>query len=55
MVQVNIREAETQLSQLQDRLEQGEEVIVTRGGEPGVRLVLVGEDAATRTFGAMKG
>ena len=39
MVQVGTLEAKTQLSALLDRVEAGEEVIITRHGKPVARLV----------------
>jgi prevent-host-death family protein len=34
-----MHEAKTQLSKLVERVEQGEEIVITRRGEPAVRLV----------------
>ena len=39
MVQVGTLEAKTQLSALLDRVEAGEEVVITRHGKPVARLV----------------
>ena len=41
MVQVNIREAKTQLSRLLKLVEAGEEVVIARNGVPVARLVAV--------------
>lgn len=52
---VNIHEAKTHLSKLiQDAID-GEEVIIARGNEPIVRLVLVESARAKRTLGWAKG
>ncbi len=52
---VNIHEAKTHLSRLiQDAID-GEEVIIARGNEPIVRLVLVESARAQRTIGWAKG
>jgi prevent-host-death family protein len=37
--QVNIYDAKTRLSQLVERAEAGEEIIIARGGRPAARLV----------------
>ncbi|MBC8093223.1 MAG: type II toxin-antitoxin system Phd/YefM family antitoxin [Pseudonocardia sp.] len=39
MVMVGVHEAKTQLSKLLQQVEAGEDVVVTRGGEPIARLV----------------
>ncbi|MBC7646191.1 MAG: type II toxin-antitoxin system prevent-host-death family antitoxin [Pseudopedobacter sp.] len=38
-MQVNMHEAKTRLSQLVEKAEQGEEVLIARGGKPVARLV----------------
>lgn len=39
MIRVGMHEAKTQLSKLVERAEGGEEVVITRRGEPAARLV----------------
>ena len=39
MTRVGMHEAKTQLSKLVERAESGEEIVITRRGEPAVRLV----------------
>jgi prevent-host-death family protein len=39
MTRVGMHEAKTQLSKLVERAEAGEEIVITRRGEPAVRLV----------------
>lgn len=39
MARVGMHEAKTQLSKLVERVEAGEEVVITRHGEPAARLV----------------
>jgi prevent-host-death family protein len=39
MTRVGMHEAKTQLSKLVQRAESGEEIVITRRGEPAVRLV----------------
>jgi prevent-host-death family protein len=39
MTHVGMHEAKTQLSKLVERAESGEEIVITRRGEPAVRLV----------------
>jgi prevent-host-death family protein len=39
MIEVGMHEAKTQLSRLVARVEAGEEIVITRHGEPAARLV----------------
>ncbi len=39
MAEVGMHEAKTQLSKLVERVESGEEIVITRRGEPAARLV----------------
>jgi prevent-host-death family protein len=39
MTRVGMHEAKTQLSKLVERVERGEEIVITRRGEPAVRLI----------------
>lgn len=39
MARIGMHEAKTQLSKLVERVEGGEEIVITRRGEPAVRLV----------------
>lgn len=39
MAEVGMHEAKTQLSKLVERVEAGEEIVITRRGEPAARLV----------------
>lgn len=39
MTRVGMHEAKTQLSKLVERVEAGEEIVITRRGEPAARLV----------------
>lgn len=52
---VPIHRAKTELSRLIERACAGEEVIISRGSEPVVRLVPVNRRAPQRKFGALKG
>ena len=52
---VPISEAKTHLSKLIERAEAGEEVIISRGSTPVVRLVPIEPVQPARRFGAMKG
>ena len=53
--QVNIYDAKTRLSQLVDRAEAGEEIIIARGGRPAARLVPFRPAAVERKPGRMRG
>jgi prevent-host-death family protein len=50
---VNIHEAKTHFSQLIERVERGEEVVIARGGKPVARLVPL--DSGPRDLGRMRG
>lgn len=52
---VNIYEAKTRLSQLVDRVEKGEDVIIARAGRPVARLVAFRPPAVVRKPGRMRG
>lgn len=45
MVQVNVQDAKTRLSQLLQAAERGEEVIIARNGQPVAKLVALGSPA----------
>ena len=51
---VGVHEAKTHLSQLLDDVASGEEVVITRRGEPAARLVAI-TTRARRTFGIDRG
>jgi prevent-host-death family protein len=48
MVEVNVHEAKTHLSRLLQRVEAGEEVLISRAGRPLARLVPVAAPRARR-------
>jgi prevent-host-death family protein len=52
---VNIYEAKTRLSQLVDRAEAGEEIIIARGGRPAARLIPFRAPGVERKPGRMRG
>lgn len=54
MVQVNVQEAKTRLSQLLQEAERGEEVVIARRGSPVARLVPI-EGPAPRPVGFVAG
>ncbi len=51
---VNVQQAKTHLSRLLAQVEQGDEVIIARNGEPVARLVSL-KPRARREFGALAG
>lgn len=56
MAQVGMHEAKTKLSQLVERAESGEEIVIARNGKPVVRLVPVGAVASLASVrGAWRG
>jgi antitoxin (DNA-binding transcriptional repressor) of toxin-antitoxin stability system len=54
-VRTTIHVAKTHLSRLIQRACQGEEVVISRGDTPMVRLVPVTTSSGRRRFGAMRG
>ncbi|HET7232736.1 MAG TPA: type II toxin-antitoxin system prevent-host-death family antitoxin [Longimicrobium sp.] len=52
---INLRVAETQLSNLIDRAMEGEDVVITRGSEPVAKLVALKKAEPQRRPGSMKG
>jgi prevent-host-death family protein len=52
MAQVGMHEAKTKLSQLVERAEAGEEIVIARNGKPVARLVPV---AQQNSFAAIRG
>jgi prevent-host-death family protein len=56
MAQVGMHEAKTKLSQLVERAESGEEIVIARNGKPVARLVPVGAAASLASVrGAWRG
>ena len=55
MHMVNIHEAKTHLSRLLERVDQGEEVVIARAGQPVARLVPIEQPARRRVFGRDRG
>jgi prevent-host-death family protein len=54
-MRVNIHEAKTRLSELLNRVESGEEIIIARAGTPIARLVPIRDKTAERVAGTAKG
>lgn len=52
---INIHEAEAQLSQLLQRVEAGDEIIIARANKPIARLVAYREKPVKRRLGEAKG
>lgn len=52
---VNVHDAKTHLSRLLERVEQGEEIIIARGGRPIARLVPFTTELIPREPGAFQG
>jgi len=52
---IPIHQAKTHLSRLIERALAGEEIVISRGDVPVVRLVPVAPVASRRVFGAMRG
>ena len=52
---INIYEAKTRLSQLVERAEKGEEIVIARAGRPVARLVGWRPRATARKAGRMRG
>jgi prevent-host-death family protein len=54
-VDVNVYAAKTQLSRLLERVQGGEEVVITRHGKPVAKLVPISRPARPRKLGALRG
>jgi prevent-host-death family protein len=52
---VNVHAAKTHFSQLLDRVERGEEIVIGRAGKPVARLILYREPTGPRRLGACAG
>jgi prevent-host-death family protein len=56
MAQFGMHEAKTRLSQLVERAEAGEEIVIARNGTPVVRLVPVAQGSSlSAVYGALSG
>jgi prevent-host-death family protein len=55
LMSVNIHQAKTQLSQLIERVERGEEIIIARAGRPVAKLVRFEPETNPRQPGLLRG
>jgi prevent-host-death family protein len=55
MAEVNVHQAKTHLSRLLRRVEEGEEVVISRAGKPVARLVPVAPAKKLRELGQYRG
>ena len=55
MIEVNIHQAKTQLSRLIAKVEEGEEVVIARAGEPVAKLVRADRSKQSRKLGEYAG
>jgi len=56
MTEFGMHEAKTKLSQLVERAERGEEIVITRNGEPAVKLAPIASSASLASVrGAWRG
>lgn len=55
MLQVNIHDAKTRLSELIAAVERGEEVVIARANQPVVRLMSLSLPTKKRTLGGFQG
>ena len=53
--EVNIHEAKTHLSRLIARVEEGEEIVISRAGKPAAKLVPIRSVQLPRTPGRLRG
>ncbi len=54
-MQINVYQAKTHLSELLDRVERGEEIVLARSGRPVARLVPLQGERAARQPGGWRG
>ena len=52
---VNMHEAKTHLSKLVERVEAGEEIVISRAGKPAAKLVPISRKPGKRTLGGWEG
>ncbi len=55
MLQVNVNEAKTNLSKLIQKVVDGEEVVIAKGNQPIIKLVLIENLKPQRRLGTAKG
>ena len=55
MLQVNVHEAKTNLSKLIQKVVDGEEVVIAKGNQPLIKLVLIEKLKPKRRLGTAKG
>ncbi|MBI2423514.1 MAG: type II toxin-antitoxin system Phd/YefM family antitoxin [Candidatus Hydrogenedentes bacterium] len=55
MIQVNMHDAKTHLSQLVERVAEGEEIVIAKAGKPVARLIAFVPLATPRQPGAWRG
>ena len=55
MLQVNVHEAKTNLSKLIQKVVDGEEVVIAKGNQPIIKLVLIENLKPKRRLGTAKG
>ncbi len=55
MEKVNIHDAKSRLSQLLERVEAGEEIVIARAGRPVARLAPLADDKPRRKLGLLDG
>ena len=55
MLQVNVHEAKTNLSKLIQKVVEGEDVVIAKGNNPIVKLVLIDKFKPKRRLGTAKG
>ena len=55
MLQVNVHQAKTNLSKLIQKVVDGEEVIIAKGNQPIVKMILIDQVKPKRSLGSAKG
>jgi len=55
METINIHQAKTNLSRLIERVQQGEEIVISKSGKPVAKLTGLGHQPKPRTLGLLKG
>jgi len=54
-MEIEVEDAKSQFSRLIDRVAAGEQIVITRNGEPTARLVPLEAQSKTRRLGSAKG
>lgn len=55
LAQFNIHDAKTNLSRIIERVERGEEIIISRAGTPVAKVIPLHQEQRRRSYGSLRG